>query len=105
MKKVVWTPTARKSLQQTADFIRELWNEEVTEDFLNQLDYRIKQIQQNPELASSFKDSEIRQLVIHKSVPLFYKNSSSKHIKLLLVWDNRQDPSQLFKKLMEMGNR
>lgn len=101
MKKVVWTPTARKSLQQTVDFIRELWNKEITDDFLNQLDYRIKQIQNNPELASSFKDSEIRQLIIHESVSLFYRKHT-KYIKLLLVWDNRQDPTQLFKKLTDI---
>lgn len=103
MKTVVWTPTARKSLQQTADFISELWDEQVTDEFLNQLDYRIEQIQQNPELASSFKDSRIRQLVIHKSVSLFYRNHS-KYLKLLLVWDNRQDPTQLLDKLTGTKN-
>jgi plasmid stabilization system protein ParE len=60
MKTVIWTPTARKSLQQTTDFISDLWNEQVTEEFLNQLDYRIEQIQRNPELAPTFKNSEFR---------------------------------------------
>ncbi|TRX58819.1 type II toxin-antitoxin system RelE/ParE family toxin [Fulvivirga sp. M361] len=50
MKKVIWTPTARKSLQQTSDFITELWNEQVTDQFLNQRDYRISRIQKNPDL-------------------------------------------------------
>ena len=100
MKKVIWTRTARKSLRSTSDFITELWNEKVTNEFLSQLDYRIKQIQQNPELAPAFKDSEIRQLLIHKTVSLFYKNYPD-FIKLLLVWDNRQDPKTLYGKLID----
>lgn len=104
MKTVIWTPTARKSLQQTTDFISDLWNEQVTEEFLNQLDYRIEQIQHNPELAPTFKNSEFRQLLIHNSVSLFYRKYPE-HLKLLLVWDNRQDPVQLLKKITDADKR
>lgn len=71
MKRVVWTPTAKMSLHQTTDFIIELWDEKIADEFLNQLDYRINQIRRNPELAPAFKDSEIRQLLIHRTVSLF----------------------------------
>lgn len=104
MKRIIWTPTARHSLQQTTGFISELWNEQVTDEFLRQLDYRIEQIQRNPELAPTFKNSELRQLLIHKSVSLFYRNYP-KHLKLLLVWDNRQDPVQLLKKITDANKR
>lgn len=87
MKNVIWAPTARKSLRETATFIRELWNEQVTDEFLNQLDYRIIQIRKNPELAPTFEKSEYRQLLIHKSVSLFYRDYP-KYLKLLLIWDN-----------------
>jgi len=99
VKKVIWTPVALKSLQQTVDFLAEQWNGSVVDEFLNQLDYRIAQIQSNPELAHGFLKSEFRQLLIHKSVSLFYRNSPE-HIKLLLVWDNRQDPEGLLKRLI-----
>jgi len=99
VKKVIWTPVALKSLQQTVDFLAEQWNGSVVDEFLNQLDYRIAQIQSNPELAPGFLKSEFRQLLIHKSVSLFYRNSPE-HIKVLLVWDNRQDPEGLLKRLI-----
>ncbi len=104
MKKVIWTQTARKSLQETSDFITELWNEQVTDEFLNQLDYRIIQIQKNPELAPAFEDSELRKLLIHKSVSLFYRNYPG-FIKILLVWDNRQNLAQLLEKLSNANKR
>ncbi len=100
MKKVFWTPIAKKSLEQTVAFLSEHWSESIVDEFLNQLDYRISQIQQNSELAPTFLKSEFRQLLIHKSVSLFYRNSDG-HIKLLLVWDNRQDPAKLRRKLTD----
>lgn len=104
MKKVLWTSVARNSLKETVHFISELSNDEVVEDFLSQLDYRIEQIQHNPELAPAFKNSEFRQLEIHKSVSLFYRNYSE-YLKLLLIWDNRQDPVQLLERLTDANKR
>jgi len=104
MKKALWTPIASHSIVETVDFISELWNDQVADDFLRQLDYRIEQIQQNPELAPPFKNSEFRQLIVHKSVSLFYREYEE-HLKLLLVWDNRQNPIQLFEKLTAAGKR
>ena len=100
MKKVIWAPTARRSLRRTSDFISELWNEQVKTEFLNQLNFRIEQIKRNPELAPTFEDSEVRKLVIHKSVSLFYLNQPD-HIRLLLIWDNRQDSAELYRTLTD----
>ena len=100
MKKVIWSPTARKSLKRTSNFVSELWNEQVKTEFLNQLNFRIEQIQRNPELAPTFGDSEVRKLVIHKSVSLFYLKLPE-HLRLLLIWDSRQDPARLYKELTD----
>lgn len=103
MKKIFWTPTARKSLKYTSEFITEVWNEEITSHFLNQLDSRILQIQVNPELAPIYENMEFRKLLVHTSTSLFYKNTPD-YIKILLVWDNRQDPTELLNKLKESND-
>lgn len=104
MIEVQWTETARKTLQETSDFIIELWNANINEEFIRQLDYRIKQLQNNPELGSSFENSQIRRLIVHKTVSLFYINTAQ-YIKLLVIWDNRQDPDKLLEKLIDANNR
>ena len=103
MKKLIWTPTARISLQDTYDFLVELWNEKVAEEFLNQLDYRISQIQKNLELAPTFELREFRQLLIHKTTSLFYRNFPG-YIKLLLVWDTRQNQADMLNRLTDANN-
>ncbi|MCV9385101.1 type II toxin-antitoxin system RelE/ParE family toxin [Reichenbachiella ulvae] len=100
MKEVRWTETAKQTLIETSNFIRDLWNVQIQENFLDQLEYRIKQLQQNPELGPAFEQTDFRKLTIHKSVSLFYINKRD-FIKLLVIWDNRSDPDQLFKKLTE----
>jgi len=37
MKKVIWTPVAKESLEQTEEFLAELWSDQVVEEFLNKL--------------------------------------------------------------------
>lgn len=98
IRRVIWTDTALESLQETYRFITEIWNADIAEQLLDRIDLRITQVQENPELAPSLSGTEYRQLIIHESVSLFYK-IYPEYIKLLLVWDNRQDPKKLFKKL------
>lgn len=100
MKRVFWTLSAQKSLQQIYDFTSERWNEQIAEELLAQLDYRISQIQINPELAPTFINSQFRKIVIHQSTSLFYKITPT-YIKLLLVWHNRQNPNNLLQELID----
>lgn len=100
MKEVRWTETAKQTLHETSQFILNLWDEQVNENFLDQLEYRIGQLHHNPELGSGFENSNFRKLVIHKTVSLFYINKRE-FIKLLVIWDNRSDPDQLLKKLTD----
>ena len=98
MKEVRWTETAKHTLNETSKFILELWNEQVKEDFLDQLEYRIGQLQRNPELGLAFEKTNFRKLIIHKTVSLLYVNKRE-FIKILVIWDNRSNPNQLLEKL------
>ena len=100
MKEVRWTETAIKTLRETSDFILELWNSDVNDEFIAQIDHRISQLQNNPELAPAFENTEIRRLIIHRTVSLFYVNTPQ-FIKILVIWDNRQDADRLLEKLTD----
>jgi len=104
MKEVRWTETAKKTLRETSDFILKLWNIRVNENFLDQLEYRIGQLQHNPELGITFANTNYRKLIIHKTVSLYYVNKPD-YIKILVIWDNRSDPDQLLEKLTDANSR
>lgn len=104
MKEVRWTETAKQTLNETSEFILDLWNEQVNENFLDQLEYRIGQLQRNPELGPAFEQTNFRKLKIHKTVSFCCINKRD-FIKLLVIWDNRSDPDQLFEKLTDANKR
>jgi len=104
MKEVRWTETAKQTLQETSDFILELWDSRIKEEFLDQLEYRIEQLQRNPELGLAFENTLFRKLIVHKTVSLFYVNNLE-YIKILVIWDNRSDPDELLEKLTDANKR
>lgn len=103
-KKVFWTPVAIDSLRSTSEFIINLWNEGIVDNFLELIDKRIEQVQDNPEIAPRINKTNFRKLIIHKNVSLFYTLDTD-IIKILLIWDNRQNPQDLFQKLTAANER
>jgi hypothetical protein len=67
------------------------------------VDKRVDQLTSNPKLAPVVGSTEYRKLVIHKNISIFYKVEID-FIKILLVWDNRQDPLVLKEKLKNANN-
>lgn len=99
--KTVWTPLGLKSLDKTTNFIEEQWNEDVADNFLDQLDESIEQLKKNPKIGPTFERTEYRQLLIHPLVTLYYELKTD-FISLTLVWANKQDPEELRRKLKRM---
>jgi len=102
--KIYWTSLAIRSLEETKNFILEHLNNQVLEHFLDLIDRRIEQVQINPRIAPTIMGTDYRKLVIHKNISLFYINEPSL-TKILLVWDNRQNPSELNMKLTDANKR
>ena len=99
--KVVWTPMGLESLNETIKFIREQWNEEVTDLFLERLDNRIEQLRKNPKMGSIYNRTPFRRLLIHPLITLYYSIEID-FVSLLLVWANKQNPDELKRRLQQM---
>lgn len=98
IKKIFWTPIGLESLRVVKAFILEHWNLKVLEHFLDLIDKRVEQLTLNSKLAPIINSTEYRKLIIHKNISVFY-TEDSEMVKILLVWDNRQDPRELKAKL------
>lgn len=99
MKTLIWTPIALKSLQETVDFLEIQWHSTVVDEFMDSLEQKLNLVQSNAALGPRIGTGEIRRMLVHPHISLFYQEEVS-HIKLLLVWDNRQNPDMLFEKLV-----
>lgn len=92
MRRVRWTHTAKKSLNQAYEFSNDVWGSNVANHFLQLVDSRISSLIKNPEIGKRHRN--FRSILIHKHVRLFYETRNSE-IVLLAFWDNRQDPNKL----------
>jgi plasmid stabilization system protein ParE len=98
MAKVLWTVYAKESLQLTLDFLEVQWGYEYKEELINLIDKRIQQVVLNPNITPVLEGTSYKKLLIHKHLTIFYSILSNT-IKILLVWDNRQNPDHLEKTL------
>lgn len=95
---IFWTPIGIESLREIVNFLSETWNDEIIDRFFLLIDEKIDLIQRNPEIGLKLENSQFRKIVIHKNTTLFYEIDQS-IIKILLIWDNRQNQEDLRKKL------
>lgn len=94
MLNIIWTDYAKESLQLTIDFLQDQWGSEFKDDLISIIDKRLNQVTVNPSLAPFLSGTTFRRLVIHKHLTIFY-STIPKSIKIILVWDNRQNPDKL----------
>jgi plasmid stabilization system protein ParE len=98
---IFWTDEAIHSLNSCVEFLESVWDEKIIEKFLDLIDGKIDLISSNPEIGSKVFSTDNRKLLIHENVSLYYKVDNSE-LKILLIWDNRQDPKKLLRDLKKI---
>lgn len=98
MRQIVWSDYAKESLQNIVDFLEVHWGVGMKYDVIKLVDKRINQVCLNPNIAPNVNVTPYKRLFIHKNMTLFYILQPNA-IKIVLAWDNRQDPNELLKVL------
>ncbi len=71
------------------------WSAKVKSNFIEKLDHNIDLIKQEPEtFPESQKNLGLRKCVITKQTTLYYRFDST-HIKIVTIFDTRQNPKKL----------
>lgn len=98
LQKIYWTPIAIESLREVERFLYDRWNENIVSDFLVSIDVVTEIIRYDPKIAPKIEGTIFRRFIVHRNVSLYYVNQDG-YSKILLIWDNRQNPGKLFDKL------
>ena len=98
-RKVIITKTAEKKLNKLFDYLSENWSERVKKEFIKKLDHNLEIIKNYPDIfPKSDAKPGLHRAVITKQTTIFYRFNSSE-IKLVTVFDSRQNPRKLYKEL------
>jgi len=94
-KKIIWSPQSEEDFKNILDYLASEWDANVAIKFIDLVDALLIQIANNPrQFPLIHKNYNVRKCVITKHNTLYYRNRR-RHIELLRVYDNRQDPEKI----------
>lgn len=93
--KIQWTKKATIDLQNIIDYLLYKWTEKEVKHFVRKLDKRLELISINPRLfPKTSKRKNVRRSVLTKHTVVYYETSTDT-IRIVTLFDPRQDPSKL----------
>ncbi|CAN5165380.1 hypothetical protein BH23BAC2_BH23BAC2_27260 [soil metagenome] len=94
-RKVVVSKIAERKLEKLFNYLLENWSVKIKTDFIKKLDKNISLIKSHPEsFPKSEKDPNLRKCVVTSQTTLFFKFNDNE-IRILTIFDNRQNPDKL----------
>ena len=95
VRKVIISKLAERKLENLFEFLVTNWSVNVKNDFIFKLDKYVSIIKKQPEsFPSSEKEKGLRKCVVTKQTTLFYR-FDEKSIKIVTIFDTRQNPKKL----------
>ncbi len=96
--KLVWSDEALINLQGIIDYLEKRWTKREIKKFAQLLDEQLKLIKDNPFLfAESDKSDGVRKSVLSRQTTIYYRIINFE-IRLITLFDNRQNPDKLINK-------
>ena len=93
---IIWNKRAETSLDKITDYIGENFSQKEEDVFLVQVLEILTAIDEFPMAYPEVKTPKrARKAVIHPHSTLFYRIESKNKIRLLLFWDNRNNPKKI----------
>jgi plasmid stabilization system protein ParE len=97
MRKIIFSSRSKLQLEGLVDYLECRFSLSTKEKFISKLDGFVGLIQKDPEIfPKSETNKKIRKCVISKQTTLYY-NFNNQEIRLLSLFDTRQDPSKIKK--------
>jgi len=94
-KEIIWSPLSVSDIENTIEYLSDAWNEQVINEFLDEVDLSLQHIALYPRLYPVInKKMKVRKCVVSKHNTIFYQEKKST-IQLLRIFDTRQHPEKL----------
>ncbi len=95
LKPIKWSSLAENDFAYLLKYLETKWNKKVCQEFIENLDYCVDKIQNNPEIFPLINlDLNIRKCVVTKHNSIFYRETNVR-IDILRLYDTRQNPVNL----------
>jgi plasmid stabilization system protein ParE len=90
--RIYWGRDALEDLAKTKRYLLENWSEKIAENFINEIQLKIKAIVQFPEMGRlSNKEKNVRKIIISKRHWMYYRVGDNE-IEIVRFFDMKMDP-------------
>lgn len=93
--KIIWSKKAKYSFYNIRNYLELYWSPMIAKKFIKDVLHVNKLLEKNPQLGKYRADLECREIVISKQVTLYYEIKEN-YIRLIVFWNNRQQPVNIF---------
>lgn len=94
-KKVILTPIAVDDFDNVIDYLTHKWGLTVTNNFIERFEKIVMLLCESPEMFPFFDKSKHLQKCIVTKHNILYFMETNEEIKILTIFDTRQDPEKL----------
>lgn len=95
---VIWSDEALKNFKSIIDYLENRWTRREIKKFIQLLDHQLERIIDNPFLFAESEQSDgLRKSVLSKQTTIYYRIEKFE-IRIVTLFDNRQNPSKLTEK-------
>lgn len=96
--KLIWSDEALNNLKGIIDYLENRWTKREIKKFAQLLDKQLKLIEGNPFIfAESIKSNGLRKAVLSRQTTIYYRIIGYE-IRIITLFDNRQNPKILIDK-------
>ncbi len=93
--KLLWSDEALENLKGIIDYLENRWTKREINKFAQILDKQLRLIEKNPYLfPESNKSNGLRKSILSKQTTIYYRIVNLE-IRIVTLFDNRQDPNKL----------
>ncbi|MGL2992608.1 type II toxin-antitoxin system RelE/ParE family toxin [Flavobacterium sp. TSSA_36] len=97
MRKIIFSRRSKLQLEELVEYLEYRFSKPTKEKFISKLDSFVGLIQKDPKIfPKSEANKDVRKCVISKQTTLYY-NFNNQEIRLLSLFDTRQDPTKIKK--------
>jgi len=97
MRIVKWSGQARTDFISILGFLYQHWSEKEAQNYTDEV-YRLIRILEKGNI--EFRKTQYSKLhvaIISKHISIYYRIPSKSRVEIIRIWDNRQNPSMLYK--------
>ena len=97
MRRIIWSPKAQKDYAKIIDHLLIEWTLKEVQKFVGQIEEVISILEKGNVDFRTIQYKSLYVAVVSNQISIYYRKHSKTVVEIIRIWDNRQNPSKLYR--------